>query len=79
MAQNFERLTIWEDPYDIMCGECEVHTYETWNPATLEELKTDYEMEKTMPLFDPEMPETPDTFEEWLEQSIRDGYIRIAE
>ena len=24
MAQNFERLTVWEDPYDIMCGECEV-------------------------------------------------------
>ena len=32
-----------------------------------------------MPLFDPEMPETPDTFEEWLEEAIRDGYIRIAE
>ena len=37
-AVKYEKLSIWDDPFDIACGDCEVHTHETWDEITEEEL-----------------------------------------
>ena len=76
---KYEKLTVWEDPFDIMCGECEVHEYETWNEVTEDELREYYEMEKQASEIDQMIPFPADTFEEWLKENIEDGWIRIAE
>lgn len=81
--KGMEKLTIWDDPYDVMCGDCEVHTYETWSGVTDEELHEMWEMDQQVlahasggkldlsRVFCPEA-----TFEGWLALSIALGYIR---
>jgi hypothetical protein len=77
--RKFEKLTVWNDQYDIMCGECAVHEYETWNGVTEAELQKEYEMEKLASEIDRMMTAPADTFEEWLNENIDGGWIRIAE
>lgn len=74
------------DPFDIMCGEGPEHEIEWWEDTTLEELRKDHAEEVAMDAFIPDQeaeymrqngwnPTTSD-FDEWLKQSIADGYIR---
>lgn len=73
---GYEGLTVWEDPFDLMCGDCKVHTYETWNPVTEDELRKDWEMEKLASEIDPMFPTPAATFEGWLAENLASGWIR---
>lgn len=76
------------DPFDIMCGDCPEHEIEWWEPATLEELHEVHAEELADDTAIPDWardemlaegwrPTTP-SFDEWLKQSITDGYVRLA-
>lgn len=77
-----------DDPFDIMCSDCEVHEIWWWEDATLEDLHSTHaeELETDASIPDwaaEEMREegwkpTATDFDEWLKQNIKDGYIRIA-
>ncbi len=73
---KYEKLTVWDDPFDIMCGDCSVHTHETWNEVTEEELQEDWEMEKQAYEYDHIIPTPAENFEDWLAENIEDGWIR---
>lgn len=88
--KNYEMKQITIDPFDIMCGDCEEHEIEYWKPATEEELK---ELHSEMILADEWTPEwekqrmidegswnpTPENFDEWLQQAIKNEHVRVAE
>lgn len=84
---RYEVKKIDMDPFDLMCGECPVHELEYWEAVTEEEL---LEQHAEMIIADKYIPErdrealkdeygwepAEEDFNEWLEHSIRDGYIR---
>ncbi|MCD8109537.1 MAG: hypothetical protein LUE14_05495 [Clostridiales bacterium] len=89
---KYERLTIWDDPFDIACGDCEVHTHETWNEVTEEELHEfhaecieadintlDYQKADYETMTGNAWEDTPDDFEEFKSQMIEDGMLRVRE
>lgn len=86
---KYEIKRFGNDPFDIMCSDCPVHQIEWWEGATLEDLRNAHAEELEMDASTPdwavkEMQEqgewnpTPASFEEWMEQSIASGYVRVA-
>lgn len=87
--KNYEIKTFVTDLFDIMCGEGQEHEIEFWKPITVEELreshKYDIAAETQMLTVDKIQYEditgeswkpTPEDFDEFLEEAIRQGYIR---
>lgn len=84
---QYEQARIYTDAFDIMCGECQEHEYTVWEKVSEEELHElhDYLVieDKHLPEFQKKIMEEEGYYEsvetdfnEWLEHSIRDGYIR---
>ncbi len=86
-SMKYEIKTSKPDPFDLMCGDCEVHDIECWEDTTIEELRQlhaeqmaddantpDWEIEemKADGGWEPTIPD----FEGWLRKAIADGYIR---
>ncbi|MCC8101813.1 MAG: hypothetical protein LIP11_05985 [Clostridiales bacterium] len=91
-AVKYEKLSIWDDPFDIACGDCEVHTHETWDEITEEELHEfheecieadintpDYQKRDYEAMTGKAWEDTPDDFGEFVAQMIADGVLRVKE
>lgn len=85
---KFEIKVSGADPFDIMCSDCPVHEIEWWESATLENLHDahaeELEMYEALPdwvrnemLAEGWRP-MPADFDEWLKQSMANGYVRFA-
>lgn len=78
---RYEIKIVEADPFDIMCSDCPVHEIEWWDNVSLEELRM---LHKEQMELDEQMKDqadwelTPQDFDTWLHQSIKDGFIRIA-
>lgn len=91
-TMTYEKLNIWDDPFDIACGDCEVHTHETWDKMTEEELHEfheecieadintpDYQKKDYEAMTGNAWEDTPDDFGEFVAQMIADGMLRVKE
>lgn len=85
--KRYEMKQYASDPFDVMCGDCPVHEIEYWQEVTEDELKEEhlYQLgaDASMPDFEREMMQaegnwwpTPEKYEDWLAECIKDGCIR---
>ena len=75
------------DPFDLMCSDCEVHYIECFEEITEEELREEHSYmvaeDGWLPEFQKAVmaeefgwePTNPD-FDQWLQESIAEGYVR---
>jgi len=84
MSKKYEKLTVWSDPDDS-----EVYTWEAWDEITEDELHrmhecdlmvaesiTQSEKDSAEEMYGEAWVEPSEDFDEWLQQAIKDGYVR---
>lgn len=89
---RYEILRTETDPFDMMCGDCEMHEIEYWEEISLDELHQhhiecveadkntpDFAKEEYEAMFGDKWEDTPEDFEEFLKSAISSGYIREKE
>lgn len=87
MSKMYEEICVVDDPFCIACGDCSMEEIEYWVPVTEESLRESHSLDlmedKGMPeamrkdlIEDGMWSPVPESFEEWLEQCIANGYVR---